>query len=259
MPGCCSRHFLGWRVLARVSQCLFVNCRSLHSLSFVSPVPNLLTVPAHHVLSLSLRKLGGAHFLSKSPRTGLKMYQPLTKFHLPAETVTRVWLRKGLLLLARVGCHMRTSAPIHPNKCCCLKSKVLSLLWTPHTLKVSLCKTSMISLWPERKKKQKRKVKSRHGKTSELPFPQEKIQKRNEINVTCKSGYGIFSVGNTNTTLEHDWVETYWTNTAWSFTFWTSFWTKNLVKATNSSMKKKATDMTKLLTMWHALWKAYEY
>ena len=39
-------NLLGWRVLARVSRWLLANSRSLHPLSFVSPMPNLPTIPA---------------------------------------------------------------------------------------------------------------------------------------------------------------------------------------------------------------------
>ena len=46
MPGCCPGRLVGWRALARMGRWFFANSRSLHSLSFVSPVPNLRIVLA---------------------------------------------------------------------------------------------------------------------------------------------------------------------------------------------------------------------
>ena len=46
IPGCCPRQLVGVRVLARVGLWFFANSRSLHPLSFVSPMPNLPSVPA---------------------------------------------------------------------------------------------------------------------------------------------------------------------------------------------------------------------
>ena len=46
MPGCRSRQLVGVESVDKGKLWLFANCRSLHLLSFVSPVPNLPTVLA---------------------------------------------------------------------------------------------------------------------------------------------------------------------------------------------------------------------
>ena len=59
------------------------------------------------------------------------MYQPLTKFRPPAEAVPGCGWEKVSEPLVRAECQMRTSTPIHPKGCCCMKLRVLSLTEHP--------------------------------------------------------------------------------------------------------------------------------
>ena len=98
----------GWTVLARVSRWFFANSRSIHPLSFVSPIPNLPAVPAQCLC------VPGPILAFQSPWTSIILlgslcYTQRTKVS-PSSTALRhggkqSWKLKMISLPQRTGNH----------------------------------------------------------------------------------------------------------------------------------------------------------